>query len=96
LGVAQAVYRGYTRRMSATTIKVDSDLRDRINALAAEQGRTAGSVIEMLLEQYIARQKVETARRQMRSASPDVWAAYLAEFHDAQAEASGSQEATIA
>ena len=79
MGVAAAVYRGYTRRMSATTIKVDSDLRDRINALAAEQGRTAGSVIEMLLEQFLWRQEVEAAKRHMRAASPEVWADYLAE-----------------
>ncbi len=68
--------------MTATTIKVDSDLRDRINALAAQEGRTAGSVIEMLLEQYLRRQKVERAKRQMREASPEVWADYLAESRE--------------
>jgi hypothetical protein len=34
----------------------------------------------MLLEQYLMRQKVETAKRQMRSASPEAWAEYVDEF----------------
>lgn len=67
--------------MAATTIKVSTEVRDRLNALAAEEGLTAGSLVEKLMEEYLWRIKVETAKRQMRSASPEVWAEYMAEFH---------------
>ena len=36
--------------MTVTTIKVSSSTRDKINALAAEQGLTAGSLVEKVLE----------------------------------------------
>lgn len=65
--------------MTATTIKVSSDLRDRINAVAAEQGLTAGSLVEKLFEDWLWRQKVELAKRQMRSMTPEEKAEYLAE-----------------
>ena len=78
--------------MTATTIKVDSALRDRINVLAAQEGRTAGSVIEMLLDQYLWRQKVERAKRQMREASAEVWAEYLAESREWDATANDGLE----
>lgn len=65
--------------MAATTIKVSTELRDRINAVAAEQGLTAGSLVEKVFEDWLWRQKIELAKRQMRSASPGEWADYLAE-----------------
>jgi predicted transcriptional regulator len=65
--------------MTATTIKVSTELRDRINAVAAEQGLTAGSLVEKLFEDWLWRQKVELAKQQMRSASKEEWADYLAE-----------------
>ena len=67
--------------MTATTIKVSTETRDRINALAAEQGLTAGSLIEKVLQDYLWRQQVETAKQQMRSAPKEVWDEYLEEFH---------------
>jgi hypothetical protein len=66
--------------MTATTIKVSTETRDRINALAAEQGITAGSLVEKVLRDYLWRQQVETAKRQMRSAPKEVWDEYLAEL----------------
>jgi hypothetical protein len=66
--------------MTATTIKVSPETRDKINALAAEHGMTAGSVIERVLDEYLWRQHVETAKRQMRSAPKEVWDQYYAEF----------------
>lgn len=63
-----------------TTIKLDASVRDRLNALAADQGLTAGSLVERLLEEYLWRQEVELAQRQMREAPPQVWAEYMAEF----------------
>jgi predicted transcriptional regulator len=65
--------------MGATTIKVSTELRDRINAVAAEQGLTAGSLVEKLLDDMLWRKKVELAKQQMRSASKEVWDDYLAE-----------------
>jgi predicted transcriptional regulator len=65
--------------MTATTIKVSTETRDRINALAAERGITAGSLVEKVLDEYLWRQQVETAKRQMRSAPKEVWDEYLEE-----------------
>ncbi len=65
--------------VATTTIKVTTEVRDRLNALAAEEGRTAGSVVEKLLDEYLWRQKVELAGRQMRALTPDDRAEYLAE-----------------
>ncbi len=66
--------------MSATTIKVSSALRDRLNAFAAEQGLTAGSMVEKLLDDYLWRQTVEVAARQMRAMTDEERAEYMAEF----------------
>lgn len=65
--------------VATTTIKVTTEVRDRLNALAAEEGRTAGSVVEKLLDEYLWRQKVELAKKQMREAPPEAWADYMAE-----------------
>lgn len=65
--------------VATTTIKVTTEVRDRLNALAAEEGRTAGSVVEKLLDEYLWRQKVELAKKQMREAPPEVWEDYMAE-----------------
>ena len=65
--------------MSATTIKVSTELRDRLNAVAEEQGLTAGSMVEKLLEDWLWRQQVELAKQQMRSATKEEWDHYLAE-----------------
>jgi predicted transcriptional regulator len=65
--------------MAATTIKVSTELRDRLNAVAEEQGLTAGSMVEKLLEDWLWRQQVDLAIRQMRSMTPEEKAEYLAE-----------------
>lgn len=66
--------------MSATTIKVTSELRDQLNEAARAQGLTAGSLVEKLLKDYLWRQEVELAKRQMREAPKEVWDDYMAEF----------------
>ena len=71
--------------MTATTIKVSTELRDRINAVASEQGLTAGSLIEKVLEEYLWRQQVELAIRQMQSMTPEEKAEYMAEFESMDA-----------
>ena len=65
--------------MTATTIKVSAETRDRINELAAGQGLTAGSMIEMVLADYLWRQEVALAKQQMLDAPAEIWAAYLEE-----------------
>lgn len=65
--------------MAATTIKVSTELRDRLNAVAEEQGLTAGSMVEKLLEDWLWRQQIDLAIRQMRSMTPEEKAEYLAE-----------------
>lgn len=72
-----------------TTIRVSADLRDRINALAADHGRTAGSMIETLLEEHLRREQVELAIRRMRSMTPQERDDYLGEIDDVQREVWG-------
>ena len=64
----------------STTIKVSKETRDRLNEVAAAEGCTAGSMVEKLLSEHLWRAKVEIAGRQMREASPEVWADYMEEF----------------
>lgn len=68
--------------MAATTIKVSSELRDRLNEVAAERGLTAGSLVEKLLDDWLWQQQVELAIRQMRSMTPEEKAEYMAEFEE--------------
>lgn len=78
--------------VATTTVKVTPEVRDRLNALAAAEGRTAGSMIEKLLEEHLWRAKVELAGRQMRAAAPEVWAEYLAEVATMDASLSDGLE----
>lgn len=64
---------------TATTVKVLPEVRDQLNALAAAEGLTAGSMVEKLLREYLWRHQVEQAKEQMRSATPEVWQQYLDE-----------------
>jgi predicted transcriptional regulator len=65
--------------MTATTIKVSTELRDRINAVAAERGVSAGSMLEKILDDWLWQQQVELAIGQMRSMTPAEKTEYLAE-----------------
>lgn len=65
--------------VATTTIKVTPEVRDRLNEVAAAEGRTAGSIVEKLLDEYLWRQRIETAGRQMRAMTPEDRAEYLAE-----------------
>lgn len=77
------VYSTYTLFMSTpwfTTVKVTSKVRDDLNQLAASEGRTAGSMIEKLLADYLWRLEVEAAKKAMREAPQEVWDEYMREF----------------
>ena len=64
-----------------TTIKVTTQVRDELNKLAAAEGRTAGSMLEKLLEEHLWRLEVEAAKKAMREAPQEVWDEYMREFH---------------
>lgn len=71
--------------MTATTIKLDSTVRDRLNEAAASQGITAGAMVEKLVTEFFWRQEVELAKEQMRNSPQEVWDEYWAEFHSMDA-----------
>jgi hypothetical protein len=56
--------------MTMTTIKIDSDLRDRLNGAAREQGVTAGSFVELLFERWLRDQRFAAMRAAM-ARTPD-------------------------
>lgn len=57
--------------MTATTIKIDSEVRDRLNDLAARFGCSAGSMVERLLDEYLWRRQVDLAVAQMSAMTPE-------------------------
>lgn len=64
--------------MSTTTIKIDSSVRDRLNAEARSRGLTAGGFVEELLELYLREQRFAVIREAM-AARPDVDLTYAHE-----------------
>ena len=61
----------------ATTIKVSTELRDRINAGAQARGVSAAGLIEGLLDSFERRQRMEAFGSAVREADQDYWD----EFH---------------
>jgi hypothetical protein len=82
--------------MSWTTIKVSSDLRDRINAAASDEGTTASGLIDLLLERRERDARMEAFGKAFATADESYWQ----EFRDwdvalddgAEAPATGSQQ----
>ena len=60
-----------------TTIKIESALRDRLNAAARDRGLTAGGFVEELLELYLREQRFAAIRAAMSGDGVDL--AYEAE-----------------
>nr|BFE62409.1 hypothetical protein GCM10020063_069350 [Dactylosporangium thailandense] len=74
--------------MSATTIKVDSAIRDRLAALARKRGTTMGALLAEATETLERQAFFEHARQQLerlRDEEPDAWAADRAESRSWQA-----------
>jgi predicted transcriptional regulator len=74
--------------MTATTIKVDNALRDRLAALARERGITMGAILAEATEHLERETFFATARRQLDDLhrdDPDGWAAERAEAESWQA-----------
>ena len=59
--------------MSMTTIKVSTQLRDRINREARERGLPAAGLIESLLDAYDRRRRMEAFGRAFRGADAEYW-----------------------
>jgi hypothetical protein len=57
----------------ATTIKVSSELRDRISSEAQARGLTAAGLIEGLLDGYERRRRIESFGRAFRGVGPGYW-----------------------
>ncbi len=57
----------------ATTIKVSTELRDRINRDAQARGLTAAGLIQGLLDGHERRQRMESFGRAFRGADPGYW-----------------------
>lgn len=56
-----------------TTIKVPTDLRDRINRDARARGLTAAGLIEALLDGYERRQRMDAFGRAAQGADASYW-----------------------
>lgn len=63
----------YTLSVSMTTIKVPTQLRDRINRDARERGLPAAGLIESLLDAYERRRRMEAFGRAFRGADVEYW-----------------------
>lgn len=59
--------------MGTTTIKVPTELRDRINREAQERGLPAAGLIEGLLDAYERRRRLEAFGRSFRGADAEYW-----------------------
>lgn len=59
--------------MGTTTIKVSTELRDRINRDAHERGLPAAGLIESLLDAYERRRRMEAFGRAFRGADAEYW-----------------------
>lgn len=70
-------HRRYTDGMPPTTIKVDSEVRDRLACLAAENGRSLGEQIAALLEEREMVRTLRTGVHLFASLTEEQQAAYL-------------------
>lgn len=57
--------------MTATTIKVSSELRDRLKHEASERGHTLAELLEALLEEDGRRRRLARLREQIALTPPD-------------------------
>lgn len=65
--------------MAVTTIKIDTELRDALNAEARRQGTTAGSVVQQLWENWLREQRFVAIREAMATTGEDELADYARE-----------------
>lgn len=70
--------------MTLTTIKVSTDLRDRLRTAAAARGRTLGEQIEAMLDDSARAERLARLREQLAANPPDEQ--YLADAAEWQAD----------
>jgi hypothetical protein len=73
----------YTERMSETTIRVDSRVRDQLRALAEEDHTTLGTLLERLAEREQYQREMRRANEAMHvmeREEPGAWHEYLGEL----------------
>ncbi|MEJ1087205.1 hypothetical protein WDU99_02605 [Microbacterium sp. Mu-80] len=66
--------------MTTTTIKVSTDLRDRLKEQARAENRTIGSYLEKLLERELRAHRFEQMREAMKNTTPEEWQSYREEI----------------
>ncbi len=65
--------------MSVTTIKLTTDLRDRLNTEARKRGVSAGSFVEELLDAWVREQRFAAMRTAMAATPIDLAHSYAVE-----------------
>jgi hypothetical protein len=65
--------------MAATTIKVPSELRDRLNAAAKEANTTVAGLIEQLIAAQERAERFRQIKEARAKTTPQQWAEYNAE-----------------
>ena len=65
--------------MTATTIKLPSEVRDRLNEAAHAERLTAGSFVERLLASYLREQRFRRLREAMAASTDEAWRSYHSE-----------------
>ncbi|MCY7300452.1 MAG: ribbon-helix-helix protein, CopG family [Ilumatobacteraceae bacterium] len=68
--------------MTSTTIKVPSELRDRLNAEARKEGRTVAEVIEKLLQERGRAERFRAIREFRATQTPEQMADLQAEYRE--------------
>ena len=64
--------------MGMTTIKVPTQLRDRINHEAQERGLSAAGLIESLLDEHERQRRMDAFGRAFRAADAEYWDEFAA------------------
>ena len=81
---ARYAYEKYTDRMSDTTIRLDSAVRDKLRALADEDHVTLGDLLARLAEREQYQREMRRANEvmeRMQQEDPQAWQEYLSELH---------------
>jgi hypothetical protein len=74
---------GILDSMTATTLKVDTDVRDRLAAIARSQHVTLGELLDKVSRRLAYEQMMADAAdvmRRMQREDPEAWNGYLAEL----------------
>jgi hypothetical protein len=69
--------------MTVTTIKVDTEVRDRLASVARDRGVTMSGLLRDICSELESRQRwaiIEASYERLRREDPDGWAEYVAEL----------------